>query len=145
MRFGKLFAYALFIALFINQSIIGPVLLIFFNIIEAVIAYFLKIYRSGYYLFTRVLENLFLCISATLCLVIYANGDSLGPESFENLGYGLATVFVLMVANGVCRFAYLIYKKIIEWKIGTYDIGEVGEKEDYDEKGPIQLVQSERV
>jgi hypothetical protein len=55
LRFGKLFAYAIFIALFINQSIIGPVLLIFFNIIEGVIAYFLKIYRSGYYLFTRII------------------------------------------------------------------------------------------
>ncbi len=145
MRFGKLFAYAVFIALFINQSIIGPVLLIFFNIIEGVIAYFLKIYRSGYYLFTRVVENIMLCITAILCLVIYANGDSMGQEAFENLGYGLGTVFVLMVINGVCRFIYLIYKKVLEWKIGTYDIGEVGDKEDYNEKGPIELVQSERV
>lgn len=54
IRFGKLLAYAIFIALFINQSIIGPVLLIFFNIIEGVMAYFLKIYRSSYYLFTRI-------------------------------------------------------------------------------------------
>lgn len=55
VKFGKLLAYAIFIALFINQFIIGPVLLIFANIIEGTIAYFLKIYRSEYYLFTRII------------------------------------------------------------------------------------------
>jgi hypothetical protein len=61
------------------------------------------------------------------------------------LGYGLAAVFVLMIVNGICRFGYLIYKKAYEWKIGTYDVGEQGEKEDYEGKGPIRLAQTERV
>jgi hypothetical protein len=79
IRFGKYLAYAIFIAFFINQSIIGPVLLIFFNIIEATITYFLKIYRSGYYLFTRIVENLLLCIVAIICLMIFdlTNSESL--------------------------------------------------------------------
>ena len=55
LRFLKYFAYAVFISMLIYQSIIGPVLLIFFNIIEAAISYFLEIYRSSFYLFTRVL------------------------------------------------------------------------------------------
>jgi hypothetical protein len=33
-----------------------------------------------------------------------------------------------MIVNGIARFFYLAYKKAYEWKIGTYDIGEVGEK-----------------
>lgn len=82
VRFGKLLGYAIFIALFINQSIIGPVLLIFFNIIEGVVAYFLEIYRSAYYLFTRIVENVLLCIAAILCLIIYANRSSLNQDAY---------------------------------------------------------------
>lgn len=51
-------------------------------------------------------------------------------------------VFVLIVINGIMRFLYLGYTKVQEWRIGTYDVGEVGEKENYDEHGPIRVPQS---
>lgn len=54
-RTGKLLAYAVFIALFVNNSIIGPVLLIFYNLIDSAIAVFLKIYHSSFYLLTRII------------------------------------------------------------------------------------------
>ncbi len=31
-----------------------------------------------------------------------------------------------MIINAIGRFFYLCYKKINEWRIGTYDLGEVG-------------------
>ena len=147
LRFGKYLAYAIFIGLFVNQTIIGPVLLIFVNIVEAVIAYFLHIYRKGFYLYTRIIENLLLCVSAILCLLIFgfSDSESLSQEGYENLGYGLSVVFVLIVINGIMRFLYLAYTKVQEWRIGTYDVGDVGEKENYDEHGPIRVPQSERV
>ncbi len=54
VRFGKAFLYTVFIALFINQNVIGPVILLLANLIEAAMAYFIKIYRSPFYLFTRI-------------------------------------------------------------------------------------------
>lgn len=66
----------------------------------------------------------------------------MSQEGFENLGYGLSVVFVLIVINGIMRFLYLAYTKVQEWKIGTYDVGDVGEKENYDEHGPIRVPQS---
>lgn len=55
LRAIRLLAYAVFIALFVNQSVIGPVLLIFFNLVDAAVAYFLNIYRTSAYLLTRLL------------------------------------------------------------------------------------------
>lgn len=55
MRAMRLLAYAIFIALFVNQSIIGPVILIFFNLIEGSVAFFLDIYRNALYLLTRII------------------------------------------------------------------------------------------
>jgi len=75
MKTGRLLAYAVFIALFINQSIIGPVLLIFINLIDGAISFFLDIYRTGAYLLTRLLENILLVIAAILCLVLFGFSD----------------------------------------------------------------------
>ena len=55
IRAGRLLAYAVFIALFVNNSIIGPVLLIFYNLIMGAVAFFLDIFQSGFYLLTRIL------------------------------------------------------------------------------------------
>jgi hypothetical protein len=76
--------YAIFIGLFVNQNIIGPVILLLLNIIEASMAYFIKIYRSPFYLFTRIIENILLVVAAILCLVIFgfSNSESLGQEQF---------------------------------------------------------------
>lgn len=119
----------MFIALFVNQSIIGPVLLIAFNLADVINAYFLDIFRTGAYLFTRIIENILLIVSAILCMVIYgfADKDSLSQSAYENLGYAVATIFVLLIINGIVRTFYLIYKKIKEWSVGTYDVGERGE------------------
>ena len=75
IRAGKLLAYAIFIALFVNNSIIGPVLLIFYNLIEGAVAIFLDIYRTGFYLLTRILENILLIVSAILCMVVFGFAD----------------------------------------------------------------------
>ena len=128
MKTGRLLAYAVFIGLFINQTIIGPVLLIFINLIDGCMAFFLNIYRTGPYLLTRIIENLLLIISAILFLAILGVADDpdFKPTHFEDLGFGLSTVFVLIVINGFVRFIYLIYKKGQQWSIGTYDVGEHG-------------------
>lgn len=128
MRASRLFAYAIFIALFVNQSVIGPVLLIFFNLVDGAVAFFLDIYRTAPYLLTRVLENILLIVSGILCLVIYGFADrtSLDSTGFEDLGYGLTTVFVLLIINAVVRFFYLSYMKVKEWSLGAYDVGERG-------------------
>lgn len=76
VKTGRLLAYAVFIGLFVNQSIIGPVLLIFVNLIDGLISYFLDIYRTGAYLLTRLIENTLLIIAAILCLVIFAFSDA---------------------------------------------------------------------
>lgn len=47
--------------------------------------------------------------------------------NYEDIGFGLSTVFVLMVVNGIVRFFYLVYKKVEQWRIGTYDVGEHGD------------------
>lgn len=49
-----------------------------------------------------------------------------------------------MVVNGLVRFFYLTYKKIEEWSLGNYDVGEKGEKENFDDKSPVKVPQSER-
>jgi hypothetical protein len=54
IKYTKLLAYAIFIGLFVNQSIIGPIILIFINFTEGLIAYFLSIYRETLYMLTRV-------------------------------------------------------------------------------------------
>jgi hypothetical protein len=75
IRAGKLLAYAVFIALFVNNSIIGPVLLIFYNLIDGAVAFLLNIYRTGFYLLTRILENLLLIVAAVLCMIIFGFAD----------------------------------------------------------------------
>ena len=55
VKTGRLLAYAIFIGLFVNQSIIGPVLLIFVNLIDGLISFFLDIYKTGAYLLTRLI------------------------------------------------------------------------------------------
>lgn len=51
-----------------------------------------------------------------------------------------------MVINGLVRVIYLIYKKVEEWSMGTYDVGERGELENFDDKSPVKLAQqSERI
>lgn len=61
-------------------------------------------------------------------MVIYGFADrsSLEDSNYEDIGYGLTTVFVLLIINGIVRFLYLVYKKVNEWSIGTYDVGERG-------------------
>lgn len=147
MRASRLLAYAIFIALFVNQSVIGPVLLIFFNLVDGAVAFFLDIYRTAPYLLTRVLENILLIVSAILCLVIYGFSDrtSLDTNGYENLGYGLTTIFVLLIINAIARFLYLCYKKVKEWSVGTYDVGERGEVENFDDRSPVKVPESERL
>lgn len=114
IRTVRLFSYAIFIAILVNQSIIGPVLLIFINLVDAAVSFFLKIYRTGAYLLTRIIENLLLIIAAILCMIIYgfSDRDTLDPTGYEDLGYGLTTVFVLIIINATVRFLYLTFKKI---------------------------------
>jgi len=71
IKYGRLLAYAIFIGLFVNQSVIGPVILIFVNLAELLIAFFLDIYRKGLYLLTRIIENILLSVVAILFLVVY--------------------------------------------------------------------------
>jgi len=84
MRAVRHLSYAVFIGLFINQSIIGPVILIFANVADSVFSFFLDIYREGIYLMTRILENLLLSIAAVLCLVIFGFSDM---SSFSQASY----------------------------------------------------------
>lgn len=55
----------------------------------------------------------------------------------------MTTVYVLMVVNGVIRFLYLGVKKIQEWALGNYDVGERGELVNYDDRSPVKA--SERI
>jgi hypothetical protein len=130
MKTVRLFIYASFIALSTSNSIIGPVILIFVNVADGIFAYFLDIYREGIYLATRIVENLLMSIAAVLCLVIFGFSDnsSFSQESYESVGFGVDTIFVLVIINGILRVFYLGYKKVSEWRWGTYDIGEHGEK-----------------
>ena len=49
-----------------------------------------------------------------------------------------------MVVNGIIRFIYLGVKKIQEWALGNYDVGERGELVNYDDyKSPVKA--SERI
>ena len=84
IRTGRLLAYAIFIALFVNNSIIGPVLLIFYNLIHGAVALFLDIFQTGFYLLTRIIENILLVVAAILSLVIFgfADNDSLSHTGF---------------------------------------------------------------
>lgn len=84
LKSARLLAYAIFIALFVNESVIGPVLLIFFNLIDGLAAFFLDIYRTAPYLLTRIIENILLIVSAILCLVIYgfSNRTSLNTTEY---------------------------------------------------------------
>ena len=76
----------------------------------------------------RIIENILLIVAAILTLVIFgfADNSNMSHSAFENLGYGLSTVFILMVINGVIRVFYLTYRKINEWWVGNYDVGENG-------------------
>lgn len=125
MKALRLLSYAIFIGLFVNQSIIGPVILIFFNLLQGSVAFFLDIYRNALYLLTRIVENILLIVAAVLCMVIFgfADSTSLSDAGYEDLGYGLTTVFVLLIINGIVRFLYLTYMKVKEWSLGTYDVG----------------------
>ena len=113
--------------------------MIFYNLIHGAVAFFLDIFQSGFYLLTRIIENILLVVSAILALVVFgfADNSNMSHSGFENLGYGLSTVFVLMIINGMIRFFYLLYKKVQEWSVGTYDVGEKGELVNYDEKQAI--------
>ena len=42
-----------------------------------------------------------------------------------------------MVINGTIRFFYLVYKKVEEWRVGAYDVGERGELVNYYDKSPV--------
>ena len=139
IRAGKLLAYAVFIGLFVNNSIIGPVLLIFYNLIDGAISIFLGIYRSTVYLMTRIIEILLLIVAAILCMVmfVFADRSTLSDSSYENIGYMLVTVFILIIINGVIRMIYLGYRKVLEWKVGSYDVGEHGEVVNYYDKSPV--------
>lgn len=147
IRHSRIFAYALFIGLFVNEEIIGPVILIIISLIEMAYIFLLDVFRSQFYLFTRMFENLILVTAAVLCLVIYgfSDRDTLSSGDYDNIGYGVSVVFVVAIINAIARWLYLLYRKIQEWSYGTYDVGEAGEKENYDGKGPIPLAQSERL
>jgi len=134
LRFGRLLIYAIFIALFILQSIIGPVILILANLIEILVIYHLDIYQYGLYLFFKLLENLLFIVAAILFMVVYGfrNSESMNDGDYSNLGFGIATIFVLLVINGIFRFFYLIYQKIMDFD-RPYRNVEPGEKENYEQ------------
>jgi hypothetical protein len=54
---------------------------------------------------------------------------TLSDDSYLNIGYGITTVFILMIINGIVRFLYLGFKKFKDFKNGLYDVGDQGERE----------------
>jgi hypothetical protein len=56
---------------------------------------------------------------------------SFSDDEYLNIGYGLTTVFILMVINGIVRFLYLAFKKFKDFKNGRYDVGDQGEREHF--------------
>ncbi len=62
-----------------------------------------------------------------MLLVIYACSDSqLSSDGYINIGYGLGTVYILMIINGCIRFIYLAYNKAYDFITGRYDYGDKG-------------------
>ena len=63
VRFIRYFFYALFIALFIEHEIIGPVILIIVNVIESVYIMVAKIYVNDLKaIFFKMVENVLLIV-----------------------------------------------------------------------------------
>ncbi len=63
-----------------------------------------------------------------ILLIIYGfSDDTITKEGFLSIGYGVSSLFILMIINGIARFIYLAYKKIREFFTGGYDYGEKGD------------------
>lgn len=147
VRFGRYLFYVIFIAIFVYQNIVGPVILIAVTLLEFIYLINFKIYRDKALFAFKIVENLMWIIVEILLLIIYAFSDSsLDEEGYQNLGYGISTLYVLMIINGTIRFFYLTYKKIIDLKNGRYDHGEKGEIVNFDGKNNpvIEIPNTER-
>lgn len=58
VRFGRYFFYALFIAVFIFRSTIGPVILLAVTFLEIIYVLKFKVYRDKLYLLLKIIENI---------------------------------------------------------------------------------------
>jgi hypothetical protein len=59
-----------------------------------------------------------------LLLIVYGFSDNtLGYSGYTSLGFGITTLFVLMIINGILRFLYLGYKKFKDFLRREYDYG----------------------
>ncbi len=140
VRFGRYFFYAVFIAVFIFQNIIGPVILMAATLLEIIYIINFKIYRDKVYLMFKLIENFGFIVLEILLLIIYGfSDDTISKEGFSAVGYGLDSLYILMIINGVARFIYLAYKKLYEFFKGRYDYGEKGELQNYDQKSPVTM------
>ena len=124
VRFGRYLFYALFIAVFVYQNIIGPVILMAVSILEIIYIVNFNIYRDKVYLMFKIIENVGFVIVEILLLIIYGfSDDTITEDGFVSIGYGLSSLFILMIINGIARFIYLGYKKIRDFITGRYDYG----------------------
>ncbi len=55
VRFGRYFFYALFIAVFVYQNIIGPVILLAVSILEIIYIVNFSVYRDNVYLMFKII------------------------------------------------------------------------------------------
>ena len=124
VRFGRYFFYALFIAVFVYQNIIGPVILMAVSILEIIYIVNFDIYRDKVYLMFKIIENVGFVIVEILLLIVYGfSDDTINKDGFVSIGYGISSLFILMIINGIARFIYLGYKKIRDFITGRYDYG----------------------
>lgn len=75
VRFGRYFFYALFIAVFIYRSIIGPVILLAITFLEMIYIIKFKVYRDKLYLLQKLIENLAFIVLEILLLIVYGFAD----------------------------------------------------------------------
>lgn len=113
VRFGRYFFYALFIAVFVFQNIIGPVILMAITLLEIIYIINFSIYRDKVYLMFKIIENIGFILVEIILLIIYGfSDDTISKEGFISIGYGLGSLYILMIINGIARLIYLGYKKI---------------------------------
>lgn len=113
IRFGRLFLYTILVALLMRQPIVGPVLLIFANVLEGIIVFVLQVYRNNILMGFKLFENTLFVVTAVLVLIFtnFSTSSSISDSDYFNVGYGIIVCFVLMIINAFIRFTYLIYDK----------------------------------
>lgn len=73
-------------------------------------------------------------------MIIYGFADdTITNEGFISVGYGVGVLYILMIINGLVRVFYIGYKKIRDiWK-DTYDYGDRGELENFDNRKHVDI------